>query len=60
VTVWIVPCFSVKLRATVRGMLTALREPSMVAFAKVQMMIYVPIEVFGSVEPGSRSYEYAP
>ena len=55
----IMHCLTVKLRAMIRRVRSALRERSMVALAIVQMMVDMAIEVIRAVEPGSSADEHA-
>jgi hypothetical protein len=55
----IMHCISMELSAVLSGTRAARGEPPMVAVAKVQMMIDVPIKMFRPVEPRSRANEYA-
>ena len=54
---WVVPGFAVKFSTVFRRMLAARGEPASVAFAKVIVMINVPVEMLRPMEPWSRSYE---
>ena len=51
-------CTSMELCAVLSGTLVARGERPMVALAKVQIMIDVPVKMFGPVEPRSRADEY--
>src|SRR5271170_7628300 len=50
---------TVKLRSMFRWMFTACWERPVIAFAIVEVMIHVSIEVVRPVEPGSRTYKYS-
>jgi hypothetical protein len=54
----IVHRLAVKLRTVVRWTFAARGETTVVALAKVKMMIDVSVKTFGPVEPGSRPDEY--
>lgn len=54
----IVHRLAVKLSTMVRWMFAARGETTVVALAKVKMMIDVSVKMFGPVEPGSRPDKY--
>jgi hypothetical protein len=54
---WVVHRFAVKLRPVLRWMLAARRHGPVIAFAIVEMMIDVSVEMLRPVEPGSRADE---
>ena len=56
---WIVHCLAVELRAVIHRVRSTLGEGSMVALPIIQMMVDMAIKVVRSVEPGSRTDEYA-
>ena len=52
-------CLTMKLCTVLRRSLATRWHGPVIALAIVEMVIHVPIEVVRSVEPGSRTDEYA-
>lgn len=58
-TVRVMHCLTVKLCAVFRRVFTTCGKRPVIAFAIVQVMVHVSVEVLRPMKPGTRANEYA-